>query len=105
MHSYTIIAATEIVTNVDMDGQQKFTLSQNVMTAVVSATVSVVTLIIGLVIGTLCGHFCRKQTKEVLSATSEAVRQNSLQNDPAPNQKFYENALELQKNASYASVQ
>ena len=95
------------MTESDLDGQQPFTLSQNGTIAVASATVSMVTLIIGFVIGFLCGHFCRKQRKMVLFPEASEKRQTSfsLENDPAPNQKFYENALELQENASYVPVQ
>ena len=88
-----------------MNYLQQFTLSQNGKIAVASAAVFVVTLIIGFVIGFLCGHFCKKKKKTLPSSAPEKRQVSLVQDDPSLNLKVYENALQLQENASYASVQ
>ena len=96
-------------TEADVNGQQPFILSQNGKIAFVSVIVFIVTFIITFVIGFICGHLCGKQRKAVPLPSAPEKRQTSP-SDPDPaldlnqEQKTYENALELQENASYASI-
>ena len=91
---------------IDLDRRTPFSLSQNGMIAIASTVVFVVTLIIAFIIGFLCGHLCGKLRKTTVpSPSAPEERQTSPPDNPAAlNKKIYENVLELQENASYASI-
>ena len=101
-----ISGTTEVDVVIDLDGRIPFSLSQNGMIAIASAVVFVVTFIIAFIIGFLCGHLCGKLRKTTVPfPPAPEERQTSLQDNPtALDQKFYEDVLELQENASYASI-
>ena len=96
-------------TEADVNGEQPFILSQNGKTAIVSVIVFIVTFITAFVNGFICGHLWGRQRKAVPLPSAPEERQTSpCDPDPAldliQEQKTYENALELQENASYASI-
>lgn len=96
-------------TEADVNGQQPFILSQNGKIAIVSVIVFIVTFIIAFVIGFICGHLCGRQRKAVPLPSAPEKRRTSpcdadLALDLNQEQKTYENVLELQENASYASI-
>ena len=76
------------------------------MIAIASTVVFVVTFIIAFIIGFLCGHLHGKLGKTIVPfpPVPEERQTSPPDNATVLNKKIYENVLELQENASYASI-